>query len=693
MSLKDYKCVRQDNLKDCGVSALLSIIQYYHGDMSKEELLVLTNTTKSGVDLFSLQEAARKIGFDSAGVKANFDDIGKEHLPCIAHVIIKKKYKHFIVIFEINTRGKYLIIGDPTSGIKKVSFSYFNEISTKYFLLLKPVKPIPKVNGSEKINTFLFRCLFHYRNIYFVITVIALFIILFRIVSAYHFKWLFDLAISNHSYYNAYNLSLLVLILLFLKNFSTYIKNNLISYLDHKLSKQMLIEIYSHLILLPYLYCKRHTTGEIVTRINDISSLKDIVSKHVIEFLVNFILSFITFIILFHINGTLSFLSLISILIYFLISILYNPILNRLIYTTEELHSKVNTHIIESFEGIDTVKNLHLENRFITNLKIKYMHLLNNNYQLLKFYNREVGIKNFFRDALKSIALLIGVLFVMDKKIRIGDLLVFVSLEDYFYDPLKNNIDYRLDLIKGKYSFGRIKDLLKVRKEEDVSCNTKEKIKQIRINNLCFSYHYKKKILKNLSFSIDSNDRIMLKGASGSGKTTLVKILLKYIDIKRNMVFMNQLDLCDCDLSFIRNKICFISQNEFIFSDTLINNIIMHRDISYDTFLKVSKLTLVNEIISDSDVGYDLLLEENGFNLSGGERQRIILTRSMLNDADVYILDESLGEVDIKKERTILKNLFHFYKDKIFIVISHRNNNLDLFNKVVTLREGMLYNE
>lgn len=693
MSLKDYKCIKQDNLKDCGVSSLLTIINYYHGDMSKEELIVLTNTTKSGVDLYSLSEAARKIGFETTGVKADIHSLNNSILPCIAHVIIDKKYKHFIVVFSINTKKKYLIIGDPSRGVRKVSFSYFNEISTKYFLLLRPLKPIPKLNNAKKMKTFIIQNVFCYKNIYCIVIVISLFLISFTIISTYNFKLLLDKAINYESYYNAYSISLIMILILFLKTTSMYVKENIINYLDNVLSKTFIANIYSHLILLPYLYCKRHTTGEIITRINDIVSLKNIISRYGIEMIINFILSFITFVILFNINKTLTLISLLSILIYLLVTILYSSILNKLVYDSEELNSKVNTHIIESFEGIDTIKNLHLENRWITNLKIKYNHLLKNNYQLLKLYNKEESIKNLLNDIFKNIILLIGVIFVINQKMDISSLIVFVSLEEYWYNPLKTNIDYRMHIVKGKYSFNRIKDLLKVRQEDNTYIKNNFKIENIIIKKLSFSYNYKKNILKDINFTITKEDKIMLKGESGSGKSTFVKILLKYIEIKRNKIFINNRDINDLNISYVRDKICLISQNEFIFSDTIINNIIMNRNISYDTFLKVAKMMLVDEIIEDEDLGYNMLLEENGFNLSGGERQRIILARSILKSSDIYILDESLGEVDIKKERIILKNLFSYYKDKIFIVISHRNNNKDLFNKVIYLKEGFLYYE
>jgi ATP-binding cassette subfamily B protein len=102
---------------------------------------------------------------------------------------------------------------------------------------------------------------------------------------------------------------------------------------------------------------------------------------------------------------------------------------------------------------------------------------------------------------------------------------------------------------------------------------------------------------------------------------------------------------------------------------------------------------MVDEFVSSNIMAYDMLLEENGFNLSGGQRQRIILARAMLKDANIYILDESLNEVDIEKERQILTNLFNNYPDKTFIVISHRFHNQDLFNKKYQIKEGVSYEE
>ena len=132
---------------------------------------------------------------------------------------------------------------------------------------------------------------------------------------------------------------------------------------------------------------------------------------------------------------------------------------------------------------------------------------------------------------------------------------------------------------------------------------------------------------------------------------------------------------------------------DLVFNDTIYNNITLGKEINYKDFLKISNLTLVSEMVEEKKIDYNYLLEENGFNLSGGERQRIILARALLKESDIYIFDESLNAIDIEKEKTILKNIFKLLKKKTIIVISHRFNNNDLFDKKIEILKGNLVYE
>ena len=212
----------------------------------------------------------------------------------------------------------------------------------------------------------------------------------------------------------------------------------------------------------------------------------------------------------------------------------------------------------------------------------------------------------------------------------------------------------------------------------------------IIIKNLEFSYNNKKNILNNINLNINNKDKVLVLGSSGSGKSTLLKILYKYYDIGRDKVYINNHDINDFSLQDIRKNITYISQNELLYNDTIRNNIILDRNIDDKSFLDICNMVYVNEIIKDNMLSYNYNLEENGANISGGQRQRIILARALLKDSKIILIDEGLNEIDINLERKILKNIFSYYKDKTIIIISHRLDNMDLYNKVINIENGVV---
>ena len=138
----------------------------------------------------------------------------------------------------------------------------------------------------------------------------------------------------------------------------------------------------------------------------------------------------------------------------------------------------------------------------------------------------------------------------------------------------------------------------------------------------------------------------------------------------------------------IRSNIVYISQNEKLFNDTIKSNIILDSNVSEEEFLNVVKLTKTDEIIKDDLLGYNKIVEEDAINLSGGQRQKIILSRALLRKSKIILIDEGLNQIDINTERIILKNIFKYYKNTTFIIVSHRLNNMDLFDKVLSLENN-----
>ena len=128
-----------------------------------------------------------------------------------------------------------------------------------------------------------------------------------------------------------------------------------------------------------------------------------------------------------------------------------------------------------------------------------------------------------------------------------------------------------------------------------------------------------------------------------------------------------------------------------LYTDTIYNNIVLDHEISYQKYLEIIKLTGVDKLIEKSMLKDDMLLDNNASNFSGGEKQRIILARTLVKNSDIYIFDESFSALDIKSERILLKKIFEYLKNKTILVISHRFNNRDLYQKFILIEKGILY--
>lgn len=211
-------------------------------------------------------------------------------------------------------------------------------------------------------------------------------------------------------------------------------------------------------------------------------------------------------------------------------------------------------------------------------------------------------------------------------------------------------------------------------------------------NNLTYK-NGSKYLFKNLNLTIRKGEKILLSGSSGSGKSTLMKMLLKYIGTAYDTVKIAGIDINHYHLESIRSNITYTTSSEYLFNDTIKNNITLYREYNEEELEKIIEICNINDIIKDSDLGLNKLIEENGFNFSNGERQRIILARSLLRKTNIYIFDEALGQIDITREKKILESMFAYLQDKTVIVISHRFNNKKLFDRVLKLEKGQIYEQ
>jgi len=242
-----------------------------------------------------------------------------------------------------------------------------------------------------------------------------------------------------------------------------------------------------------------------------------------------------------------------------------------------------------------------------------------------------------------------------------------------------SNITESISLYKVyQTSIDRVLDCLEVEKESFNETKFSS-INKVTFKDVEFKIE-NKKIINKVNLNIEKGEKIYITGNSGIGKSTLMKLLLKYHKISKGSIFIDKINIKDIDLSFIRNHITYIGQNEELFQNTILENLKLVCE-DENKIKEISKLTLLDKMLKYKNIDYNYLLEESGNNLSGGERKKIILTRGLLKTKSILILDEVFNEISIDEEKEILNNIFNEYKDKIIIMISHRNSNIELFDK------------
>lgn len=683
--MKKYPFVKQSIEKDCGASCVLMAIKYYHGDVSLDELIERTKTTKEGTTAYHLTETLKEFNFDAYGIKKDFNELISDNivLPCIAHVTIDNKFNHFVVIYEINKKKNYLIIADPGKKILKIKYSSFRKIYNGIIIFFIPLKQIPIINYRD--YSFIYNIIKKNKKYIIKLIILSLIVTFLSIISSFFLYF-----IINSINYNSYKLLIIIFIIFtsisLVRIIIDYFRNKILININQKIDFCLTTDVFNKIIELPYYYYRNRTTGDVISRINDLSIIRDSISTVALSLFIDLPLAIITLVILYLINNKLFLITIIVLIFYVIcIKIFKNSYLKN-IDKYQRKKADINSYMVESISGFETIKGIHIENK----IKIKFYKKYQEYQKIIGKYSNNYFKQHVFKDLINDVGnmviIFIGSLLIINNIFSVAMLITFFTLVNLFLEPIKNIVDLNNNINESKNILKRITELMSKKNIDGLIKETNNF--DININKLNYSFNDRNYILKNINLNIKSKSKVIVIGKSGSGKSTLFKILLKYYKIDANKVFINNVDINNLRNNFINNNIIYIGQNEMLFNDTIYNNINIDNN-DQEKFLKVIKSCFVDELIN-TNLGYNQIIEENGFNISGGQKQRIILARTLLRSFNILIIDEGLNQLDINLERKILKNLFSMYPDKTIIVISHRLDNIDLFDQMLELKQGKI---
>ena len=247
---------------------------------------------------------------------------------------------------------------------------------------------------------------------------------------------------------------------------------------------------------------------------------------------------------------------------------------------------------------------------------------------------------------------------------------------------------------QGKASLNRISELLdaKVDVKDADGAQTVDNIRgDIEFRNLSFSYpgEVDRKVLSNVSFKINAGENVGIIGRTGSGKTTVVDLILRTYNVPDGTLYIDGKDINTITINSVRAAAAYVPQDNFLFSDTIENNISFATDdVSHEKVEFAARMADVHDNIADFPEQYGSVLGERGVTVSGGQKQRISIARALMKDAPILILDDSVSAVDVKTEKAILKNLRDMRAGKTTILIAHRISTIEQMDKIIFIDKG-----
>lgn len=685
--MKKNLIVLQDGAKDCGAACLCSIIQYYGGNVTLERLIELTKTTKEGTTFYNLKEASEEIGLATRSYRVDdIEKIKEINIPFICQ-ITKNNYTHFIVVYKI--KDNKLLIMDPSIGRQSIDIFDFNNIWTGNIMLFEKVSTLPLEEDLNITNRLIKEVLKNNKgNIIFVMILSLISTILSCLVSLYS-QIIFDKIIDTELN-NLIIITLTFSILYIIKNITNYIRNHILIYISQKLDINILLNTFTKVVLLPYNYYKNRRSSEVLSKINDLSYIKNFISKIIVTTFLDFLLLMVATITIYYKIKEVLIIFIITQILYILIVLIFNNYIKNITIKRQEATAILNNTIIESVSTFETIKGLNIEDNIIYKFSKDYSSLLNITFDIDKLNN----LLTFLKEMIINICLIIVDYYIfkniMNGISTTGDYLTITILSSYLIYPISNIMDLSYEYHYIKNSIKRANTFFEVEEEKIYDKRKLIVNGNIKITNLKYTFNNKYYVLNDINLFIKNNDRVLILGSSGSGKSTILKLLYKYLEADRKTIYINGYDINDYSLSDIRESITYVSQNELLFNDTIRNNIILGREVGEIDYLNICKMLHIDDIVKDSIQGYDYVLEENGINLSGGQRQRIILARSLLKNSNIIMIDEGFNQIDITLEREILQDIFTYYHNKTFIIVSHRKENSDLYNRIIKIKNGVV---
>lgn len=680
--------VLQHDQSDCGVACLLSLVQYYGGAHTLEELRSLSGTTVQGTTLLGLYQAANSIGFEAEGNEADIEVLKAYNAPLILHLTMGN-LEHYVVCYGFE-KGIF-IIGDPAKGIIKLSPQELNSLwRSKTCLTLTPTPQFKKKTTQQKAQFKWFLNLIQKDvRLLLISGLLGTVIAVLGLAMAIFSQKLIDNILPSKDVSKLIQGVLLLTFLLLARIGISVVREYFLLLQAKDFNTRINEQFFSKLLHLPKFFFDTRKIGELVARLNDTQRIQRVIKMLVSATLIDILVVFITSAFLFYYSWQVRVFTLLSIPIYFFIIHKNNAKIVALQREVMQSYALVESHYINTFQGITDIKIGNKQGVFSKVNKTIFLSSQEKTFQLGK-----VNIKLSWISGAISVIFLVSILVynaiqVLNGTLLLGELMAILSMVGSLLPSVLNLALISIPINEAKVAFARMYNFTAIppEQEEGENINT---IDRITLENVSFRFIGRKPILHHLSLQINKGEIVAVVGENGCGKSTLANLLLQFYPPDEGVIYINQqYPLNTIATKSYRSKVAYIPQEVAIFNGNVLDNILLGTPCKAEDLLAFLSEYGFDTYFNQFPQGLATQLGEKGVNISGGQKQLIAFARALFKKPQLLILDEATSAMDRHTEAFVHRILNQIKRDSLTLFISHRLHSLQHFaDRICILENG-----
>ncbi len=692
---------QQLEASDCGITCIRIVARYYGKKIPLKSIREICDISRIGISLKDVLDCTKKLGFESAAVKVNEDEIKRMPLPAILYW----RQSHYVVLYKID-KGRYYI-ADPSFG--KISFE--QEEFLKYWKgenrngLAIVLSPLPefyaqtykKDSAGKGLARLFKKSVVANRHAFSWVTLLTLVVMVADVVSPLLFQRTIDDGIGDR------NVGLIWVLIagqlaLFLGN---YIGNSVIEIILAKLGLKVSItlvkEYLAKLIKLPMSFFDTKVKSDLIQKIEDQNRIKNFL----VNMPDNFFFTFLNLIVFSAMLIYYNYMIFLIVAGFSLMAVFWTRLFLRkrreIDYSNFSYQSANRNNIYELIHGmpevrINNAQQIRIDVWNKTQEKINKLSLKS---VFVDFY---INSGNAFLLRLKDILItgLCATLVVYDQ-MTIGIMMTISYLIGRLASPISQLITSVNTLQDASISYERLDEIINYPEEDTNSSNDIGKInKGIFIKEMSFKYpgSYSPFVLRNIDTIIQKGKVTAIVGASGSGKSTLIKLILGFYNPQCGKIALDDTPLASVNKDAWLRNCGVVMQDGYIFSGTIMENIALSDPApDIERVKQAAKMACIDEFFEKLPMTYNTKLGVAGIELSGGQKQRLFIARAIYKNPPFVFFDEATSSLDANNEKEIMTNLTGFYKGKTVIIVAHRLSTVKNADKIVFLDKGKIVEE